>query len=39
MLEIKKTVIVDKSFFSDVGKLKYKEVVELHHGQLFNSVT
>jgi hypothetical protein len=27
---------VDKSFLSDAGKLKYKEVVELHHNQLFN---
>ncbi|OFY48000.1 MAG: hypothetical protein A2W85_11200 [Bacteroidetes bacterium GWF2_41_31] len=26
---------VDKSFLSDAGKLKYKEVVELHHNQLF----
>ncbi|RLD55778.1 MAG: hypothetical protein DRJ05_12415 [Bacteroidetes bacterium] len=29
-------LFVDKSFLSDAGKLKYKEVVELHHGQLFN---
>lgn len=29
-------LLVDKSFLSDAGKLKYKEVVELHHGQLFN---
>ena len=30
-------LLVDKSFLSDAGKLKYKEVVELHHDQLFNS--
>ena len=29
-------LLVDKSFLSDAGKLKYKEVVELHHSQLFN---
>jgi serine/threonine-protein kinase HipA len=29
-------LLVDKSFLSDAGKLKYKEVVELHHDQLFN---
>ena len=29
-------LLVNKSFLSDAGKLKYKEVVELHHGQLFN---
>ncbi len=29
-------MLVDKSFLSDTGKLKYKEVVELHYGQLFN---
>ena len=29
-------LLVDKSFLSDAGKLKYKKVVELHHGQLFN---
>ena len=28
-------LIVDKSFLSDVGKRKYKEVVELHYNQLF----
>ena len=27
---------VNKSFLSDEGKQKYKEVVELHHNQLFN---
>jgi len=27
---------VDKSFLSDAGKQKYKEVVALHHKQLFN---
>jgi len=30
-------LLVDKSFLSDTGKHKYKEVVELHHNQLFNS--
>ena len=30
-------LFVDKSFLSDAGKLKYKEVMELHHNQLFNS--
>ena len=30
-------LLVDKSFLSDAGKLKYKEVVDLHCGQLFNS--
>lgn len=30
-------LLVDKSFLSDAGKLKYKEVVELHHNQLFNN--
>ena len=29
-------LLVDKSFLSDAGRLKYKEVVELHHDQLFN---
>ncbi len=29
-------LLVDKSFLSDDGKLKYKEVVELNHRQLFN---
>jgi serine/threonine-protein kinase HipA len=29
-------LFVDKSFLSNAGKLKYKEVVELHHDQLFN---
>ena len=29
-------LLVDKSFLSDAGKLKYKEVVGLHYGQLFN---
>lgn len=27
---------VEKSFLSDAGKLKYKEVVELHYDELFN---
>ncbi len=30
-------LLVDKSFLSDAGKLKYKEVVEQHHVQLFNT--
>jgi serine/threonine-protein kinase HipA len=30
-------LLVDKSFLSDAGKLKYKEVVDLHHNQLFTS--
>jgi len=30
-------LFVDKSFLSDAGKLKYKEVIELHHSQLFIS--
>ena len=30
-------LFVDKSFLSDAGKIKYKEVLELQHGQLFNS--
>ncbi len=29
-------LFVDKSFLSDAGKLKYKEVVELNYSQLFN---
>lgn len=29
-------LLVDKSFLSDAGKLAYKEIVEQHHGQLFN---
>jgi len=29
-------LFVDKSFLSDAGKRKYKEVVELHYDQLFN---
>ncbi len=29
-------LLVDKSFLSNAGKLKYKEVVESHHSQLFN---
>lgn len=29
-------LLVNKSFLSNAGKLKYKEVVKLHHGQLFN---
>lgn len=29
-------MLVDKSFLSEAGKLKYKQVIELHHGQLFN---
>ena len=29
-------LLVNKSFLSDEGKLKYKEVVNLHHDQLFN---
>jgi len=29
-------LLVDKSFLSDDGKLRYKEVVELHHDQLYN---
>ncbi len=28
-------LLVDKSFLSDTGKLKYKEVVEVHYKQLF----
>lgn len=32
-------LLVNKSFLSDAGKLKYKEVVELHHNQLFNLST
>jgi serine/threonine-protein kinase HipA len=28
-------LLIDKSFLSDAGKLKYKEVVELHYNQLF----
>jgi serine/threonine-protein kinase HipA len=30
-------LFVDRSFLSDEGKLKYKEVIELQHDQLFNS--
>ncbi len=30
-------LFVNKSFLSDAGKIKYKEVVELHHELLFNS--
>ncbi len=29
-------LFINKSFLSDAGKLKYKEVVKLHHDQLFN---
>jgi serine/threonine-protein kinase HipA len=29
-------LFVDKSFLSDIGKLKYKETLELHHNLLFN---
>ena len=29
-------LLVNKSFLSDAGKLKYNEVVELHHDQLFS---
>lgn len=29
--------LIDKSFLSDTGKIKYKEVVELHHKQLFEN--
>jgi serine/threonine-protein kinase HipA len=29
-------LLVDKSFLSDAGKLKYKDVVDQHHDQLFN---
>ncbi len=29
-------LFVDKSFLSDAGKIKYKEVLELQHGKLFN---
>jgi len=29
-------LLIDKSFLSDAGKLKYKEVVQLHHSKLFN---
>ena len=29
-------MFVDKSFLSDLGKQKYKEVLELHHNLLFN---
>ena len=28
-------LLVDKSFLSDAGKQRYKEVVEMHHNQLF----
>jgi len=28
-------LLVDKSFLSDAGKLKYKEVINLHHNQLY----
>ena len=30
-------LLVDKSFLSDAGKRRYKEVVELHHNQLFTN--
>jgi serine/threonine-protein kinase HipA len=30
-------LLIDKSFLSEAGKLKYKEVVELHHTQLFST--
>ena len=30
-------LFVDKSFLSDAGKLKYKEVLAIHHDQLFDS--
>jgi len=30
-------LLVDKSFLSDAGKLKYKKVVGLHYSQLFNT--
>ena len=29
-------LLVKKSFLSDAGKLSYKEVIDLHHDQLFN---
>jgi serine/threonine-protein kinase HipA len=29
-------MFIDKSFLSDAGKLKYKDVVAQHHSQLFN---
>ncbi len=29
-------LFINKSFLSDAGKLKYEEVVKLHHDQLFN---
>jgi len=29
--------LVDKSYLSNAGKLKYMEVIELHHNQLFKS--
>jgi serine/threonine-protein kinase HipA len=29
-------LLIDKSFLSDAAKIKYKEVVELHHTQLFS---
>jgi serine/threonine-protein kinase HipA len=30
-------LLVDKSFLSDEGKQRYKEIVELHHNQLFST--